>query len=320
MIPERLHAVFSLTVESEDIEPGKIAVRDLTHLSALVQQGLDRTARVLSGLPGSAPGKLPKTIEDATRLVLTGIGAGSAVLQLELPEPEEADESSDEAMFPFPALDLGFRAMDRFVRGLHVVEESPIAADMPEGWDNSVMDVARGLAETAEERSMSLTFDARPPHLGTSVARITPQTASSLKLRRSPVRRRRTARGHLVAVDLGTGRVEVQEVVGGRVSCHYEESMVGAVRRLLGTVVVASGEADFYEDSAKFGRLELDSLEVATEQMGIDDLFWLNLSAEEQAARQGTEAIGSLDELAAPGVFTDDDFAEFLTEIKARRG
>jgi hypothetical protein len=49
VIPEREHAIFSLTVEADDIEPGKIAVRDLARLSELIQMGLERTARVLSG-------------------------------------------------------------------------------------------------------------------------------------------------------------------------------------------------------------------------------------------------------------------------------
>ena len=57
MIPEREHAVFRLTVEAHDIEPGKIAVRDLARLSELVQRGLERTARVLFGQPSSAPGR-----------------------------------------------------------------------------------------------------------------------------------------------------------------------------------------------------------------------------------------------------------------------
>ncbi|MEO8292602.1 MAG: hypothetical protein ABI635_05645 [Actinomycetota bacterium] len=319
--PEREHAVFSLTVEADDIEPGKIAVRDLARLSELVQRGLERTARVLSGQPGSAPGRLPRTIEDATRLVLIGIGRGSAVLQLELPEPVEAGSPRhEEPLFAPPARDLGFRAMDTFVRGLHEIEQVSDAGAVPDGWDSSVMEVARGLAEVVEERNIALTFDARPPDLSASVARMTPQTAPRLRELRAPVRRRRTARGRLIAVDLTTGRVDVQEAAGGRVSCHYGEALESAVKRHLGVVVVASGEEDYDEALRKHGRLELDSLEGASEQMGFEDTFWLNRSAAEQAAQQGVGPIESIDELAASDLFTDREIDAFLAVIhEARR-
>jgi len=321
LIPERERAVFSLTIEANDIEPGKIAVRDLARLSELVQRGLERTARVLSGQPGSAPGRLPKSVEDATKLVLTGIGRGSAVLQLELPEPAEVGAPSPgDPLFTPPARDLGFRAMDTFVRGLSEVELGPDAAALPDGWDSSVMEVAREFADMAEERDFALTFDARPPHLPASVARITPQSAPRLRQRRSLVRRRRSARGRLVAVDLGTGHVDVQEPAGRRVSCHYDEALEAAVKRHLGAVVIASGEEDFDEARGKHGRLELDSLEGASEQMGFEDTFWLNPSAAEQAVQQGVGPIESINELAAPDLFTDEDIDAFLAVIhRARR-
>jgi hypothetical protein len=321
VMPERERAVFSLTVEADDMEPGKIAVRDLARLSELVQRGLERTARVLSGQPGSSPGRLPRTIDDATRLVFTGIDRGSAVLQLELPEPADAGAPSPEGtLFEPPARDLGFRAMDTFVRGLRGIELAPDAATVPDGWDSSVMEVARELADLAEERDFSLTFDARPPNLAASIARITPQSAPSLRHRRSVVRRRRSARGLLVAVDLGTGRVDVQEAAGGRVSCHYEEALETVVKQHLGAVVIASGEEDFDEVLGKHGRLELESLQGASEQMGVEDTFWLNPSATEQAAQQDVGPIVSIEELAAPDLFTDEDIDAFLAAIhRARR-
>lgn len=320
MIPEREHAVFSLTVEADDVEPGKINVRDLARLSELVQRGLERTARVLSGQPGSSPGRLPRTIEDATRLVFTGIGEGSAILQLELLEPLDAGAPShEEPLFTPPARDLGFRAMDTFVRGLHGIELAPESATAPDGWDTSVMEVARDLADMAEERDLALTFDARPPHLAASVARLTPRSAPRLRQRRSVVRRRRSARGRLVAVDLGTGRVDVQEVAGGRVSCHYGEGLETEVKRHLGAVVIASGEEEYDEVLGKHGRLELDSLEGASEQIGLEETFWLNRSAAEQAAQQGVGPIESVDELAAPDLFTDDDIDAFLAVIHGAR-
>jgi len=49
--------------------------------------------------------------------------------------------------------------------------------------------------------------------------------------------------------------------------------------------------------------------------MGVEDTFWLNPSAEEQALQQGVGAIGSIDELAAPDRFTDEDIDAFIAAI-----
>lgn len=54
--------------------------------------------------------------------------------------------------------------------------------------------------------------------------------------------------------------------------------------------------------------------------MGFKDAFWLNPSAAEQAAQQGVGPIESMDELAAPDLFTDEDIDAFLDVIhRARR-
>ncbi|MEX1265078.1 MAG: hypothetical protein WEE66_14290 [Actinomycetota bacterium] len=120
-------------------------------------------------------------------------------------------------------------------------------------------------------------------------------------------------------MDLGTGRVDVQEAAGGRVSCHYDEALETAVKQHLGAVVIASGEEDFDEVLGKHGRLELDSLQGASEQIGVEDTFWLNSSATEQAAQQGVGPIDSIDELAAPDLFTDEDIDAFLAVIHGTR-
>lgn len=319
-IQEREHAIFNLTVEASDIEPGKIVVRDLARLSELVQRGLERVARVLSGQPGSSPGRLPKGIEDATRLVLVGIGEGSAVLQLELPEPEELEDADEtDLLFKPPPRDLGFRAMDVLVHGLHEIEQTKDGLVVPDGWDNSVMEVAEALAQVAEERRFSLRFDSRPPSLASRVATITPRTAPKFSVRRAPVLRRRTARGLLVAVDLGTGRVDVQEPSGGRVSCHFTDSLEPLVKRQLGAVVIASGEEEYDEARGRHGRLELESLEGATEQVGFEDTFWLNPSAAEQATHQQVGPILSVDDLTVSNLFSEEDIEEFLGAIREAR-
>lgn len=40
---------------------------------------------------------------------------------------------------------------------------------------------------------------------------------------------------------------------------------------------------------------------------GEEDAFWINSSATEQASQQGVGPIDSIDELAAPDLFTDED-------------
>lgn len=50
------------------------------------------------------------------------------------------------------------------------------------------------------------------------------------------------------------------------------------------------------------------------------DTFWSNPSAAEQAREQGVGPIETIDELAAPDLFTDEDIDAFLAVIhRARR-
>lgn len=46
-----------------------------------------------------------------------------------------------------------------------------------------------------------------------------------------------------------------------------------------------------------------------------DGTFWLNPSAAVQARQQGVGPIESIDELAAPDLFTDEDIDAFLAVI-----
>lgn len=308
----------TVRVEGEAIEPGKIAVRDLTRLGNLIQSGLERVARVLSGEPGGLPGTPPVPVREATELLLTGITRGSATLLLELPVPEETEEPEAHLFAP-PARDLGLRAMDRFVEGLHQLESG--GQEVPDGWDNSVMEVAQKLAEAATSRQITIDLDARVPRTKARRARIAPEIAERFAVRHAPIRRPRTARGELIAVDLRKGRIDVEEAGGRRVQCEFDpedSALMSLVKGLIGQVVTASGEEEFDVALNKAGKLEVQSLGPATEEVPLHEMFWQNRSAAEQAREQGVAPLGTISELAASESFTDDDLEAFSRAIRER--
>jgi hypothetical protein len=308
---------FQIAVEGESIQPGKVSIRDLEKLGPLLQSGLERMARVLSGEPGKAPGTVPRAIEDATNLMLIGIRPGSAVLALELPLPEER-MTVEEGLFPLPAPDLGQRALEAFVRGLHELESGG-SGQVPEAWDNSVMEIAEELANFASERDVVIHLQARASRRPARVARIAPDIAERFQVRHAPIRQRRTARGRLYMVDLKAGRIDVEDEKGQRVQCLFPPHLEGEVRRLVGSQVVIGGEEQVDLALGKRGRLELSVLEPASEAVPMHEVFWMNPSAAEQAAEQGVGPIASVAQLAAPGVFTDEEVEAFLAAIREAR-
>jgi hypothetical protein len=163
-----------IRIEGEAIEPGKVAVRDLTKLGELIQSGLERVARVLGGEPGGVPGPPPAPIRQATELLLAGIESGSATLILELPPPKETDES-DDRLFEPPPRDLGLLALDRLVEGMHELESG--VSQVPEGWDNSVMEIAEKLAETVSTRNFRIDLDRSHPNMDSDAERASRPTS-----------------------------------------------------------------------------------------------------------------------------------------------
>ncbi len=316
--PER--GKLRIEVRAAEIEPGKLPVRDLTKLGELIQDGLERAARLIAQDRGIAPGPLPERVRDATELLLVGIRPGSATLELELPPPPE-DASEEGRLIAIPIQDLGFRAMERFVGGLHELgsrDDAPI----PTGWDNSVLEVAEGLATFATERGFDVTLDARPPHLANRTARISPAVTHRFRVRHAPIRRPRATRGKLIAVDLGRGQVDVEEVPGKRVQCEFpidDPTLLGGVKRLLGQPVEAFGEEEFDAALNKAGKLQIRSLQAVPERVPLHDDFWLNPSAEELARQQGVGPIASIEDLAAPDIFDEETTESFLQAIRQAR-
>jgi hypothetical protein len=309
----------TVRIEGATIEPGKVAVRDLTKLGELIQAGLERVARVLSGEPGGIPGPLPGPIRNATELLLAGIERGSATLLLELPPPQE-EEATEEKLFEPPAGDLGLQALDRLVEGMHSLEAG--TEQVPDGWDNSVMEIAERLAETVAARNFQIDLDAQTPRGQRRHARIAPNIADRFSIRHARVRRPRTARGELIAVDLRKGRIDVEDNAGRRVQCEFDpeaEELMSRVRQLIGERVTVSGEEEFDVALNKAGRLEVHSLERATEEVPLHDMFWRNLSGAEQAVEQGVGPVRSVTELAASEELTEEDLASFAELLREAR-
>ena len=306
-----------IAVEGERIAPGKLPLRDLRRIGELAQQGIERTARILMGDPGAAPGPLPDAVREATELLLVGIERGSAVALIELKPPEE-QEGSDDRLLPLPVRDLGLRAMDRFVDGLHQLEVSE-GGLIPEGWDTSVVEVAQKLAEAAAERRLRVTFKAKGPATPERIAHIDPEATERFRVRHATVRRRRTAQGELVAIDLEKGRLDLKGSRGPRVQCHFGLELLDQARHLVGETVLVSGEEEVDLASNRPGRVEVDTLKLSTQQVLPDEAFWLNRTAAEQAAEQGVRPLTDVAEFASED-FQASDVNDFLQTMSDLRG
>lgn len=268
-------------------------------------------------MPGAASGPEPQLIRDATRILLIGLERGSARLVLEVPEPASSGGEGDRLFEP-PPPDLGFRALEGFVEGIHELETASTRTT-PSGWDASLMVVAKDLADLAQERNYEISLDAEPPGGERRSARITPSTAERFAVQQSPVRRRRTAVGRLILVDLGRGRIDIEDAAGHRTQAHFRDELEAAVRPLLGEFVRATGEEEVDEATGHRGKLEIEAVAPVGEQTPLEGDFWSNRPATELSTDQGAAPIISIEDFSAPDVFSDEDVERFLEAIRDSR-
>lgn len=304
-----------IRIEGESIQPGKVALRDLERLAPLLQNALERTARVLRREPGGAPGPVPREIQVSTNLLLVGIRAGSANLLLELPVPEETEAT--EGLFPLAPRDLGQRALDTFVRGLHELEGG--AVEVPDEWDNSVMEIAEELATFSSDREVAIEISARPAGHRPRKAQLSPTIAGRFRVRHAPVRRPRAVRGRLFLVDLRARRIDVEDDKGRRVQCHFPAELEAQVKRLVGEIVLASGNEEVDLAVGRQGKLEIKTLEPGGEEVPLSGDFWLNRSAAEQARDQRVGPIASVTDLVADEDFDEGELLHFIETIREGR-
>ncbi len=317
---EEATGLLQITLEGDDVEPGKFPLRDLQNIGELTQHGVERMARVLLGEPGVAPGPLPEAVRRSTELLLVGIERGSAVAQIELRSLHGSELEAEPSLLPPSAEDLGIRALDSFVSGLHSLEAGTQPV-VPNNWDMSVMEIAEKLGMVAAERNVTVTLRSQPPQGEARVARIRPDEAQRYRVNHTLVRRRKSARGELIAIDLEKGNLAVKSE-RGRVQCHFGESLLQQAKGLVGEVVVVSGLEEIDLASNRAGRLEVDSLEISTQQQLLGEDFWLNRSASEQAAEQGSRPLKSIADIAASDDFSDEDVATFtsaMDELRSQR-
>jgi len=303
-----------IRVEGEVIAPGKLAIRDLTKLGESIQAGVDRLARLMGhDIPTAR-------LRRATELLLTGIEPGSATLVLELRPSPDGEEMTEERLFRPPPLDVGLRAMERFVAGLHELEEG--SERVPEGWDTSVMEVAEELAELSTSRHIEVSLDVAIPSSAPRRARIAPELAPRFAVRHAPSRRRRTASGELIAVDLRKGRIDVEDATGRRVQCRFDPEtteLMDRVKRLVGRVVLVSGQEELDIATKKVGKLEVETLEETGVVVPLHEMFWQRRSAAEQAREQGAEPLGSIAEVSATETFTSEELEAFSQALRELR-
>jgi hypothetical protein len=180
------------------------------------RKALRALVRSRSGLPAVQPGQPGADIREASSLRLTGLRAGSTVLEL---------ESLDPRIVADPAID----ALQALVDGLAGEQ----ALEAP------VIDLLRDAVQSLGERSsVGMSVPGRPPvefdesRLGSLVGRAAPAGTAET---------RGSVDGWLHAVDIDPDEVRIRDAAGRDWSCHYPQNLEMHVRGLIGRVVRASG-------------------------------------------------------------------------------
>jgi hypothetical protein len=92
------------------------------------------------------------------------------------------------------------------------------------------------------------------------------------------------------------------------------------VRSLIGELVTVSGDEEFDLALNKVGKLQVQALERATEEVPLHEMFWLNKSASQQAREQRVGPLASLGEVASSEAISQEDLDVFARAIdEARR-
>jgi hypothetical protein len=184
-----------------------------------------------------------------------------------------------------------------------------------------VVDIAEKLAEVATERNIAIEIDSRVLSKAKR-ARVTPELAPMFAVRHASTRRHRTARGELIAIDLRTGRVDVEDVAGRRVQCRFDPDatdLMERVKQLVGQVVLVAGDEEYDQTTKKAGRLDVRTIEGTAEAIPLDGDFWRNEAATHQALRQQVGPIASVSDIASTEPIADDEFDSFLKAIQEAR-
>lgn len=264
---------------------GQISFTDLAQLAEAMQNVARRLARQVGGNEG--PGRSPRVIDAQSNLVLTGLTAGSTVLDFDLGEIGTLE-------FPGGSDD---EIADRFEEIV-----AAIATNSRPPWVSPVVsDAVEGLTRTLKStgaRSLRLTRD------HDTVAEIAPEQVDSTiwVMPRERDQRQIVVSGTLFAVDTHARRFRLTDDLGNDITL-VDVQDPDSVARLVTGRVSASGTAEFDEN----GRLR-NLLSPSLQPFDLPE-SWLRPEPHDPVALVG----GSISD-GIPGL-TDDEVDEFLAAL-----
>lgn len=91
------------------------------------------------------------------------------------------------------------------------------------------------------------------------------------------------------------------------------------MKRLVGEMVIVSGEEEFDAAVGRRGRLEVTHLAAAAEEAPLPGDFWENKTAAEQAREQGVASIVSIGDFVAGDVLDEVEIERFIETLREGR-
>lgn len=286
---------------------GEVPLGALAGIAQTVQDLVSRLAREVSGRSGA--GRTPDELSDMSRLLLVGLRAGSTTLEIAGPEVDmELDLGRD-----IPA-DAGTQALERFA----LVLES-VAAPKPALPPDLDSPAARSASELLEALAPYPQVDVELEAAGRRhQVRLRP-TAIAAALRQDdpaaettePYAVSRTVAGVLYALNLHTGRFQVEDDLGATIDLSVPPALRPGALRLVDQRVVATGVAQ--STGGRLRLVEVTGIEPAGELPGIDADAFRRPANLADLLRAATP-LASLDDLVVEGL-TDAEALAFLTAL-----
>lgn len=270
---------------------GRISLSELARISSGFQATLERIAySIMIGY--KRPGRFPREVADAVRMDFVGFSAGSAVLNLDRPQPDTSD-------------DLLSESFDALVSGLGRLQEHP--NELPPHFNNAVINGLVTMCGGISRRNINqITFSSG------DLTHFTLNSTVRATLRRAQKggsQQELTIVGRLHMGDFDPVSLRCRiDTHAGNVACDLDDDLRDSVLELIDSLVIASGVAEMQLDGSTVRVLHLDQLEAldGAESSSLDEL----------AEQQGVVAINSIESLRGEPI---DDFDNFLEIVRSAR-
>jgi hypothetical protein len=248
--------ILTIKLQSGRGQENRISVDALTEVLKKVQLCVKRLGLVLSGQTGTAkPGRILRDVETACSLEVVAIKQGSFLLGLDIPVGQGTQQNLFGTEEP-----LGQMAIDKMLEGIHL-----LAQDTPRlvnEFDYGVL-VALREASHVLDRGVDRVEFARRGNGGAArlVALDRRVRERVLENITSPIKSAVEIKGALREVDLERHSCQVYPQSGHHVDCFFQDQHEPAIKDLLDSYVVATGEATLREADGRITRMQIQDIE-----------------------------------------------------------